>query len=237
MGSRWRKTLGILALCDPWDAPPQPPPTLFQEADWFGYPTVEAKVAGATAQAVVTGAAGLTPAYVDAARRLEQAGASAITADCGFAIVHQHAVRDSVSIPVATSSLLLLPLLLHLLPQGRKLGLLTFDAGQLSAGHLRRAGVPEGSLDAIVIRGIEGSASWANWMAPVVTTEWSRLEQDVMGAARALAQAHPDIGLWLLECTGFPSFRDLIRAEFGQPVFDWVSLCDLLMGASVPRPA
>lgn len=237
MGSRWRKTLGILALCDPWDGPPPAPPTLFQEADWFGYPSLELEVAGATAQAVVTGTGELAAAYVEAARRLERAGAAAITADCGFSIVHQRALCGSVSVPVATSSLLLLPSLLHLLPQGRKLGLLTFDAGQLGAAHLRCAGVPDGSLDAIVVKGIEGSRSWHNWMAPVVTTEWEALERDVMGAARTLAAAHPDIGVWLLECTGFPAFRRMIRAEFGQPVFDWVSLCDLLMGASAPRPA
>jgi hypothetical protein len=229
-----RKALGILSLADPHSALP-PPPRGFDEAEWFAYPTIVKAVPGAWAREVVGGNLSLTPAFVAAARELEAAGACAITADCGYAIAHQEAVRDAVSIPVACSSLLQLPLLRSMLPKGGRIGLLCFDASQLERSYLEIAGLEGGADVPIAIGSIQGTKSWENWIAAETTTDWPVLEDDVMSAARSLWKANPDITHWLLECTGFPRFRPLIKAEFGRPVYDWVTLCNHLMEAATAR--
>ncbi len=234
MTTRRLKALGILMLADPHTGEP-PPPHLFDEADWFAYPTLVKPVPGAWAREVVGGNRVLADAYANAARELEAAGAAAITANCGYTIAYQAAVRNAVDIPVACSSLMQLPLIRTLLPASGKIGLLCFDADRLSREFLHLAGLEEGSLSAMAIGGIQGSVSWENWIAAHTTTDWAALERDVMGAARQLWSEHPDITHWLLECAGFPYLRPLIQAEFGRPVFDWVSLCDWLMASAVAR--
>lgn len=227
-----RKILGILALADPHDAA-VPPPVGFDAADWFAYPTLVRTVPNAWARDVGGGKPALTQAYVDTARELEKAGCCAITADCGYTIAFQDAVRNAVSIPVACSSLLQLPFIRTMLPKNARIGLLCFDAPRLTRDYLRIAGIENPEI--LAIGGIEGTTSWNNWTAANTTTDWPVLERDVMTAARTLQRENPDITHWLLECTGFPRFRPLIRAETGLPVFDWVSLCNHLMEAAAAR--
>ncbi|MBL8269651.1 hypothetical protein [Steroidobacter sp.] len=232
--SRRLRALGILTLPDPYSAEP-PPPDGFDDADWFAYPTLTKAVPNAWAREVVGGNLALESAFVAAARELEAAGAAAITAHCGYAVAFQKAVRDAVNIPVACSSLLQLPLLRSMLPAHGKIGLLCFDADRFSRNHLRWAGLDTESLPPMAVAGIQGTVSWRNWISEQTTTDWVALERDVMGAARRLWNEHPDITHWLLECTGFPRFRFHIKAEFGRPVFDWVTLCNHLMESSVAR--
>lgn len=221
-------------LADPHASAP-PPPNAFDNADWFGYPTLVKPVHGAWAREVVGGNLTLASAYARAARELAAEGAAAITANCGYAIAYQEAVRNAVALPVACSSLMQLPMIHAMLPANGKIGLLCFDADRLSQDHLRWAGTGSGPLPRMAIGGIQGTQSWKNWIAAHTTTDWIVLERDVMGAARELWAEHPDITHWLLECTGFPRFRPLIKAEFGRPVFDWVSLCNWLMESAVAR--
>ncbi|MEJ0039551.1 MAG: hypothetical protein WDO68_26490 [Gammaproteobacteria bacterium] len=231
--ARRLRTLGILALADPHTAPP-PPPNAFDSADWFPYATVVRMVPNAWARNVVAGKPELAVAYAETARELEALGVSAISADCGYAIQYQEAVRNAVSIPVACSSLLQLALIRNMLPRHGRIGLLCFDADTLKADYLRLAGIDD--TVPLAIAGIQGTRSWKNWVAADTITEWNILEDDVMSAARKLHRQNPDITHWLLECTGFPRFRPLLKAETGLPVYDWVSLCNHLMEGAVPRP-
>lgn len=221
------RALGVLTLADPHEPPPPPPPHFFDDAEWFPYPTVYRVVPGATAREVVAGNPALAQAYAATARELEAEGIVAITANCGYAIAYQHAVRNAVSIPVACSSLMLLPLIRAMLPDGGRIGLLCFDAPRLTRDHLARAGVAENLP--LAIGGIENTASWRNWLGPTTRSDWAALETDVMSAAERLLSANPDVTHWLLECAGFPRLRRILKAQSGRPVFDWVSLCNHLM--------
>jgi hypothetical protein len=231
---RRSKTLGILMLADPHTSQ-KPPAHGFDDAEWFKYPTVHKTVAKAWAREVVGGNLALTQAYVQAARELEEEGVAAITANCGYTIAHQEAVRNAVSVPVACSSLLQLPLLRSMLPKDGKIGLLCFDANRLYPHYFRLAGLDEASLPNMAIGGIQGTEAWHNWMAEHTKTDYVALERDVMTAARKLWRENPDITHWLLECSGFPWLRPLIKSEFGRPVFDWVTLCNHLMESAPPR--
>jgi Asp/Glu/hydantoin racemase len=122
----------------------------------------------------------------------------------------------------------------RLLPAGRAIGVLTYDARSLTAAHLRAAGMAGDDVP-IAIAGIDGSDAWAELQRPEPNPKVEQLERDVLAAARQLLDAHPEISLILLECAAFCAVAPSVRAATGRPVFDFVTLANLLM-ASVTDP-
>src|SRR5499427_4581255 len=77
-------------------------------------------VAGASPQRVVRErAAGLLDAFIAAARELVAVGADGITTNCGFLSLYQKELAAAVSVPVATSSLMQVPMIQITLPRGK----------------------------------------------------------------------------------------------------------------------
>src|SRR5436309_14342329 len=90
----------------------------------FPFPVRYERVAGADPDLVVRrGAAGLMPAFVEGARRLEAEGVGAITTNCGLRVKFQRGRASSVAVQVLTSCLLLVPLVHRLLLPGRGVGI------------------------------------------------------------------------------------------------------------------
>lgn len=125
----------------------------------FQFPVRCLKVPGASVRTVVGGDQSVKEAYVRGARRLESEGVTAVIANCGFSSLFQAEVAAAVSIPVALSSLLLVPLVAKVLPPGRKVGILTYDAGKLTDNHFVAAGWSPKDIK-VSIAGIEGSETW-----------------------------------------------------------------------------
>src|ERR1700722_1432713 len=98
-------------------------------------------VPGATPDRVVRHkSAGLTNAFLDAAAELVQLGADGITTTCGFLSLYQREIAAHVGVPVATSSLMQIPLIERLLPPGKRVGVLTVSAASLTREHMIAAG-------------------------------------------------------------------------------------------------
>ncbi|NJM93018.1 MAG: hypothetical protein HC861_10820 [Rhodospirillaceae bacterium] len=90
-------TVGILSLetaADRFDRSLAHPAT-------FRCPVIEEKVAGVWVPEILAGSESLTSAFLDAARRLEQRGATVITSNCGFTILYQRAIDLRVALVVA----------------------------------------------------------------------------------------------------------------------------------------
>jgi hypothetical protein len=222
--------LGILQL----ENRPLTIPGALGDPGRFAYPIRGRIVPGARVDTVVGGDPALAAAYVAGARALEAEGATALITNCGFTVLYQRAMSGAVGIPVAASSLLLLPLLLATLPPGRRIGLLTYDAARLSARHLEAAGVRSGD-ERIAVAGIDGSRSWTVLAEPVPELTLEGLAADVLAAVRSLRRAHPDVGVLLLECAAFCPVTARVRAETALPVLDFVSLADVVMAAAPDR--
>ncbi|MGI9371598.1 MAG: aspartate/glutamate racemase family protein [Hyphomicrobiales bacterium] len=159
---------------------------------------------------------GLLDTFVAAARELVADGADGITTNCGFLSLFQSEISAAVNVPVLTSSLMQVSQVNHLLPAGKRAGILTISGSTLTEEHLRKANVPAGT--------------------PIGTTEGMRefsrvildneLEMDVdaaradnIDAAKALVAAHSDIGAIVLECTNMVPYAADIRKAIGLPVF------------------
>src|SRR5215470_4128275 len=193
-------------------------------ATTFEFPVRYHRVGGADPDLVVRrGAAGLLPAFVEGARALEREGVGAITTNCGFLVKYQRELAGAVSVPVFTSTLLLVPLVHRLLAPGRRVGIMTVNAATLTAEHLEAAGVTAGVP--IAIAGLETEKEFTRVLLG------DELELDVDAAreehetvARRLVAEHPDVGAIVLECTNMPPYTADIQRVTGRPVFDVVSL-------------
>jgi Asp/Glu/hydantoin racemase len=210
-------------------------------ATTFPFPVRYERVSGADPDLVVRrGAAGLLPAFVDGARRLEREGVGAITTNCGFLVKFQRELAQSVEVPVFTSSLLLVPLVHRLLPPGRRVGVMTVNAGSLTAEHLAGAGI--GGDIPIAVTGMETEKEFTRaLLGNELVLDVDAAREEHVRVARRLVGEHPDVGAIVLECTNMPPYTADIQRETGLPVFDIVSLVTMVHAALVagqrPRPA
>ncbi|WP_201841793.1 hypothetical protein [Microvirga zambiensis] len=225
-----RKTLGILEL----ENKPLDLPGALCAPGTFQFPVKRLTVPGASARNIVDGDRSIKDAYISCGRQLESEGAAAIIANCGFSAVFQAEVSAAVSVPVALSSLLLVPLVANTLPPGRKVGILTYDANKLAEHHFAAAGWSSEEI-AVSIAGIEGSESWRQFAEPTPVIPPALLINDVMAAAKSLLSADPAVAALVFECAGFPLAAETVRLETGLPVADYVSLARMLIEMS-PSP-
>src|SRR5438552_3250101 len=77
---------------------------------------------------------------VAGARELERGGVRAITTNCGFLAMFQRELAAAVSVPVFTSSLMLVPLVSRMLGPDRRVGILTVYGPALGERHWRGLG-------------------------------------------------------------------------------------------------
>lgn len=216
-------SLGILLLDRGEPARPSSTPGSLSNPKTFDFPVIFETVPGAWADSVVRGDPGLKQAYVAGAKRLVERGAAAIISNCGFTIRYQHTVAAAVNVPVAMSSLLLLPLMLRQLSKQAKIAVVTFDSTQLREELL---GIDAAADRArIVIGGIEGSKFWHDEMKrPPVWGSTAGLEKDVVACLARLCAHHPDVAAVLLECTAFPLVSTAVRRSTKLPVYDITDL-------------
>ena len=209
-------------------------------AGTFPFPVRYHRVTGASPDRVVRkGAEGLLPDFVEGARALEREGVGAITTNCGFLVKYQREMAAAVSVPVFTSSLLLVPLVYSMLAPGRRVGLMTVNAASLGPEHLAGAGI--GPEIPLAVAGLEGEKEFTRvLLGDEMELDPELCREEHVRVARRLVTEHPDIGAIVLECTNMPPYTADIQRETGRPVFDITTLVrmahDGLAHAGGPRP-
>ena len=190
-------------------------------------------VPGAAPQRVVREqATGLLQVFIDGARELVRRGADGITTNCGFLSLFQQELAEAVPVPVASSSLMQVALVRRMLPQGRKVGVITIDSASLTAEHLARAGVP----DDTPVEGTEGGSELTRViLGDEPELDMGRAMQDMIEAGERLRQRCPDLGAIVLECTNMCPYSAGLAAQLGLPVFDMVSFIEWFHTGLVPR--
>jgi hypothetical protein len=205
----------------------------------FAYPVRFATAEGAWVDRVVAGDPELAGPYVDAGRALLAGGVRGVACSCGFAIAYQRALSAALPVPVVSSSLLLLPHLLAMVGSSALVGVLTFEAAQLTSRHLTWAGVRERDERRLTIAGIDGTASWRALREPDPEPDLEQLAADVIAATERLADGGGRVAAVLVECSAFLPFTAAVRERLEIPVLDLVDAVDLMAAAlgSSPRPA
>jgi Asp/Glu/hydantoin racemase len=203
-------------------------------AGTWPFPVHYRVVSGASPDRVVRQrAVGLQNAFIDAAQELVAMGCDGITTNCGFLSLIQNDLATAVGVPVATSSLMQYQMIQSLLPPAKRVGVLTISSANLTADHLAAANVP---LDAPVV----GTDELGGEFTRVIVGNEERLdveaaERDLLQAADALVERHPDVGAFLLECTNMTPYSDAIAAHTGLPVFDMYGFISWFQTGLRPR--
>ena len=204
------------------------PPGHIRNASTFRFPVMYRVVGGATARRVVKDAdAELLDPFIKAARELEQEGVMAITGSCGFLALFQDQLTDSVDIPVFTSSLIQIPMVYRMLHRDRKVGILTASKSTLTGAHLKAVGA-EGVP--VCVAGMDDQQEFCEVVIEGRRNELDlgRLGKEVLAVVDRLAEDHPEMGALLIECTDLPPFAHLIQERIGLPVFDIVTLTNMV---------
>lgn len=202
----------------------------------FGFPVAYKVVTGATAERVVHRAdPRLLEPFIHAARDLESAGVAAITSACGFLAIFQRQLADAVRVPLYSSSLIQLPMVHQMLRPDQKVGLLVARKRSLTRRHL--AGVGAQSVP-VCVAGMDSQPEFREVILQARRTELdaARLGREVRGVANRLVRDNPDIGAVVLECTDLVPFAHVIQARAGVPVFDIVTLTEMVYRALTREP-
>jgi len=208
------------------------PPGDVGNAQTFAFPVRYRTVAGASPRRVVIerDPALLAP-FVDAARALEREGVAAVTTSCGFLALFQREMAAAVTVPVWTSSLLLVAEIEAGLPEGRRVGIVTADADSLSADHLHAVGARADTPR-------EGLALDSRFRATLLQDlgelDAAEAARATVAAAERLIERHPEVAAIVLECTNMPPYADAVRAATRLPVHDITTLVRARLGGAAP---
>ncbi|SAK79642.1 aspartate/glutamate racemase family protein [Caballeronia ptereochthonis] len=203
------------------------------------FPVQYALVEGVSGPQVMAAAAGdneaaapLLERFVDAANGLARLGVDAVTTSCGFLVLFQHQLAARCAVPVATSSLLQIPLAASLLRRGQRVGVLTAKRSALTAAHLLAANAPPD----LPVAGLpEASRFFQNNLTNAAQVSFDEQAKDILDCAQRLVDEHPDVGAIVSECANFAPYSALIAARFGVPVYDIVSLVEWFHAGLRPR--
>jgi hypothetical protein len=174
-------------------------------------------------------------ALINAGKKLQQKGVGGIITSCGLLIRYQKLLNETLSIPVATSSLVLLPLLGVLLPPDRKIGVITADAAVLTPEALAQAAWTQS--ERVIIRETEGCSTFQKAImkpSPPYALNTRKLCEEVVDLCGAMLKSEPSIAAVLLECTNLAPYRTILSGAFSLPVFDITHCAHLLsMGIGI----
>ena len=189
-------------------------------ASW-PFPVLIERVLGAFAEPVVTGRFDDAQPFVDAASKLIQRGACAITTTCGFLVRHQQLLQRELPVPVLTSTLTQFARLQAALGAQQHVAILTIDANALDSSVRALAGI---GIDALVFALPSDSHFVSAILGASVALDTVRAEREWVALATACKRNHPSIGLWLFECANMPPYAAAVSRVTGLPVFDALTL-------------
>lgn len=177
-------------------------------------------------------ASGLLDAFKQAATELVDAGVDGLTTTCGFLSLMQDELAAHAGVPVATSSLQQVAMVNAVLPPGRRCGVVTVSAPNLSQAHLIAAGAPP---DTPVVGTEHGRELTRVMVDDGVELDVLVAQAEVVEAARSLLEADRSVGALVLECTNMPPYAAAVRQATGVPVFDIVSFITWFQAGLIPR--
>ncbi|WP_372574654.1 aspartate/glutamate racemase family protein [Ruegeria jejuensis] len=169
---------------------------------------------------------------IEAGRDLVAMGCDGITTNCGFLSLVQDDLRAALDVPVATSSLMQVPMVQALLPPGQKPVILTISKATLTPEHLSAAGVP---LDIPIYGTDAGQTFTRDILGDAAEIDFEACRQDMLEAADAIVAGEPQAGAIILECTNMVPYAAEIRRRTGLPVFSIYTMIQWFQASLMPR--
>ncbi|RDV01334.1 aspartate/glutamate racemase family protein [Undibacter mobilis] len=159
-------------------------------------------------------------------------GVDGITTTCGLLSIYQKDLAAHCRVPVATSSLLQVPMVERMLPHGKRVGILTYSAATLNGPYLDAVGVAQ---DTPVV-GMAPDSNFVRWIRDGDNAvSYATLREEVVTTAQSLRRRHPEVGALVLECTNLAPFSADIVDRLGIPVYDTVTMVNAFHASLSPR--
>jgi hypothetical protein len=221
--------VGILMLDTKW---PRPPGDTGNAETW-PFPVLYKVVPGASARVVIhEQGKGLGPAFLKAAEELVKEGADGITTTGGFLAIFQRELAARVKVPVASSSLLQVPLVERLLPPGKRVGVLSVQADRITPAHWDAAGAARDTP----VMGTEGGREFTRVMlGDTLDMDYDAAERDILDAGEALLGKHPEVGAIVCENHNMAPYASALNARLRIPIYTVYSFVCWFQAGLQPR--
>jgi hypothetical protein len=205
--------VGILMLDTKW---PRPPGDTGNALTW-PFPVLYKVVPGASARVVIhEQGRGLGPAFLKAAEELVKEGADGITTTAVFLAIFQTQLAQHVQVPVASSSLMQVPLVQRLLPPGKRVGVLSVQGDRITPDHWDAVGAPHDTP----VMGTEGGREFTRVMlGDTIDMDYEAAEQDILEAGETLLKRHPDVGAIVTENHNMAPYAAALNRRLRVPIF------------------
>ena len=221
--------VGILMLETKW---PRVPGDTGHALTW-PFPVLYKVVRGATARVVVhERSGGIRENFFRAAEELVAEGADGITTTGGFLSLLQRDLAARCGVPVASSSLMQIPLVQALLPPGKRVGVLTVQGERLGPDHLEAARADP----ATPIVGTERGREFTRvLLGDEMEMDYALAEQDVLEAGSEMMEKHPEVGALVLECHNMAPYSWALNNLLGIPIYDVYTFVTWFHSGLAPR--
>ncbi|MCC7487172.1 MAG: aspartate/glutamate racemase family protein [Burkholderiales bacterium] len=221
--------VGILMLDTKW---PRPPGDTGNALTW-PFPVLYKVVPGASARVVIhEQGRGLGPAFLKAAQELVREGADGITTTGGFLAIFQRELAAHVNVPVASSSLMQVPLVERLLPPGKRVGVLSVQGDRITPEHWDAVGAPHDTP----VMGTEGGREFTRVMlGDTIDMDYEAAEQDILEAGEKLLSRHPEVGAIVTENHNMAPYAAALNRRLRIPIFTVYTFVTWFQAGLAPR--
>src|SRR5688572_14482837 len=221
--------VGILMLDTKW---PRPPGDTGNAYTW-PFPVMYKVVPGATARVVIhEKGKGLGPAFLKAAEELVKEGADGITTTGGFLAIFQKQLAEHVKVPVASSSLMQIPLAQAILPPGKRVGVLSVHAARVTTEHWDAVGAPHDTP----IGGTEHGTEFTRVMlGDEAELDYDLARKEIVGAGEDLLRRHPDVGAIVCENHNMAPYAKALNDRLHIPIFTVYNFVTWFHSGLAPR--
>lgn len=221
--------VGILMLDTKW---PRPSGDTGNALTW-PFPVLYKVVRGATAKVVIhEKGKGLGQAFLDAAAELVREGADGITTTGGFLAIFQKDLTAHVKVPVASSSLMQIPLVQRLLSPGKRVGVLSVHGDRLGPDHWDAVGAPHDTP----VMGTENGREFTRVMLnDEMEMDYELAEQDILEAGDELLRRNPDVGAIVCENHNMAPYAAALNGRLRIPIFTVYTFVTWFHAGLAPR--
>ena len=118
------------------------------------------------------------------------------------------------------------------MPAGKRVGVLTVSAANLTEEHLRAAGADP---ETPVVGTDDGDEFTRVMINDEERLDIAAAERDILAAGDALVSRHPDVGAVLLECTNMVPYARALSERLRLPVFSIYTFVTWFHAGLAPR--
>jgi len=193
-----------------------------QHARSLGIPLIYECVEGVSPRQIVACDPTVEAPLVAAARRLVGRGAKAVVGTCGSFINYHTALVQAVDVPVFSSIMAAVPLLLRALRRDAKLAVVFASVASFTERVRAEAGI--GDPSRIAATDCVSLPAFQPIMENSQSLDSDALMAQVREHLAGFLAEEPGVAVIVLQCSELAPYADAIRQDFGLPVFDINSL-------------